>query len=267
MELSITTDYVSDHGDPSPCLRRIADAGFTHVHWCHQWSTDFAYSRYEIAQIKRWLREFGLKLLDLHGTTGREKNWASDIEWVRRSGVELARNRIAMTARLGAGVVVQHLNADTVTSPVRRSLDELQPYARRLGVRLAIENTGRFDVLTAIFGLYGPDYIGLCYDSGHANLSGGGGAAALEPLRDRLIAVHLHDNDATGDQHKLPFMGSVDWQRLMPLIGSSAYRKCLSLEVSMPNSGFAEDAPFLQEAHRVGEKLVGMIGQQSSGAQ
>jgi sugar phosphate isomerase/epimerase len=263
MELAVTSDYATDSGDPSPYLRHIADAGFTHVHWCHQWSTDFAYSRYEISAIRRWLRRFGLRLLDLHGTTGREKNWASETEWARRSGVELAKNRIAMTARLGADVVVQHLNADAVTDPLRRSLDELERYARRLGVRLAIENTGRFDVLAELFDLYGPDYTGLCYDSGHANLANGGGIDALEPLKDRLIAVHLHDNDTTGDQHKLPFMGSVDWKRLMPIIAASSYRKCLSLEVSMTNSGFTDDAAFLQEAHRVGEKLVGMMGRRA----
>ena len=41
MALSITTDYAKDTGDPSPYLKRIADAGFSHIHWCHHWSTDF----------------------------------------------------------------------------------------------------------------------------------------------------------------------------------------------------------------------------------
>ncbi|OPY68015.1 MAG: hypothetical protein A4E63_02134 [Syntrophorhabdus sp. PtaU1.Bin050] len=75
MKLSVTTDYTRDTGDPSPYLRRIADAGFSHIHWCHRWCTDFMYSKSEIDQIKRWLREYGLQVLDLHATAGRKKNW------------------------------------------------------------------------------------------------------------------------------------------------------------------------------------------------
>ena len=34
--LSITTGYAREKGDPSPDLRHIAEAGFSHVHWGHQ---------------------------------------------------------------------------------------------------------------------------------------------------------------------------------------------------------------------------------------
>ena len=66
MQLSLTTDYATDTGNPEPYLKRIAEAGFSHVHWCHHWNTDFLYSPYEIAQIAEWLDDFGLRLLDLH---------------------------------------------------------------------------------------------------------------------------------------------------------------------------------------------------------
>ena len=79
MQLSVTTDYFTATGNPGPYLERIARAGFTHIHWCHQWNTDFIYSRFEIAQIKEWLREYGLQLLDLHASHGQEKAWASTV--------------------------------------------------------------------------------------------------------------------------------------------------------------------------------------------
>ena len=80
MQLSMTTDFVRDKGNPEPYLRRIADAGFSHVHWCHQWNTDFLYSRPEIEQIRAWLAGCGLQTLDLHASAGVEKNWASLLE-------------------------------------------------------------------------------------------------------------------------------------------------------------------------------------------
>ena len=62
MDLSVTTDYARDTGDPSPHLSRIAEAGFTHVHWCHHWNTDFLYGESEMAQIEEWLSSLGLRL-------------------------------------------------------------------------------------------------------------------------------------------------------------------------------------------------------------
>ena len=41
--LSMSTDYAEDTGSPELQLRRIAEAGFTHVHWCHHWDDDFLY--------------------------------------------------------------------------------------------------------------------------------------------------------------------------------------------------------------------------------
>ena len=66
--LSLTSDYVTGTGDPSPSLRLRAEAGFTHVHWCHQWRSDFLYADSEIEQIGRWLGEYGLKLNDVNAS-------------------------------------------------------------------------------------------------------------------------------------------------------------------------------------------------------
>ena len=114
MQLSITTDYVRDDGNPEPYLRRIAEAGMTHIHWCHHWCTDFLYADSEIEQIGRWFADYGLRLNDVHGSEGVEKFWYSPWEYARLAGVELVQNRIDFAARLGADVVVMHVYPQTV---------------------------------------------------------------------------------------------------------------------------------------------------------
>jgi sugar phosphate isomerase/epimerase len=263
--LSITTDYARDRGCPEPYLRRIAEAGFSHIHWCHQWNTDFLYSPPEIDQIAAWMREFGLALTDLHASEGVEKRWTSEREYERLAGVELVKNRIEMAARLGSDVIIMHLGQvpaepagrATFWRQLEKSLDELQPWAHRHGVRIALEN-GEFAPIRQVFEHYGPDYLGLCYDSGHGNLSGDGLDEA-EALRDRLISIHLHDNDGTGDQHNLLFSGTVDWPRLAGILARSAYRKWVSMEVTMPNSGFEDEALFLKRAFETGTLFAQMV--------
>ena len=260
MELSITTDYANDLGDPSPYLKRIADAGFTHVHWCHHWNTDFLYSEWEIAQIKKWLADYGLKLLDLHGSMGKEKRWASPREYERFSGVELVKNRLDMAARLQSDIVIMHIPAWPEYDPLRKSLDDLMKFSRQRGVQIALENlgNGNFEAIRNLLSEYDHSYLGFCYDSGHGNISGQG-LECLDALKDRLIAVHLHDNDGSADQHKLIFSGTIDWERLAKAITESAYKKCVSLEVGIENSGIENESDFLRNAFDVGKKFTEMI--------
>ena len=32
-------------------------------------------------------------------------------------------------------------------------------------------------------------------------------------FKNRIFAVHLHDNDQSDDQHLLPFDGTIDWNK------------------------------------------------------
>ena len=266
--LAITSDYATSTGCPEPYLRRIADAGFSHVHWCHQWCTDFVYMDCEIEQIARWLRECGLAVIDLHGSAGEEKNWGSPREYERLAGVELVRNRIDMAARLGADVVIMHIPAEPTDAAeselywtrLRKSLDALEPFARERGVRIALENLANrnFDTIERLFALYGPDYLGLCYDSGHGNMIGDG-LDRLERITDRLISLHLHDNAGTDDEHKRLFTGTVDWPRLARLIAASPYRKPMSMEVALRNHPDEDEADFLRQAHESGTAFDAMV--------
>ena len=262
--LSVTTDYRAGTGCPEPYLRRIAAAGFTHIHWCHQWDTDFLYGTAEIEQIAEWLGDFRLSLLDLHASAGRKKAWGSEREHERLAGVELVANRIEMSARLGAEVIIMHLPGgafEDYRPRLRRSLDELRPCAAEHGVRIALENGGShqsFDDIERVLHTYGPEYIGLCYDAGHGNLFPGG-LDRLDRIKDRLISVHLHDNDGAGDQHRLLFTGTVDWNRLAGIIARSPYGKCVSMEVSMRNEPYENEGAFLRQAFETGEQLAGMV--------
>lgn len=257
MDLSVTTDYATDRGNPEPYLRRIAEAGFTHIHWCHHWCTDFLYSRWEIDQIEQWLKDYGLRLLDLHASAGREKNWGSQREYERLAGLELVRNRIAMAAQLGSGVIIMHAPGDSTPELYRQSLNELRVYALEHGVRIAIEN-GNMSEIGEMLSECDADYVGLCYDAGHGNMAGDG-LDMLEQLKDRLISVHLHDNDGAGDLHNPLFSGTGDWERLAGIMAASSYDKCVSMEVTMPNSGIEDEAEFLRQAFDTGKTFTEMI--------
>lgn len=273
--LAIATDFMGSAGDPERPLRLIAEAGFTHLHWCHQWNTDHLYTDYEIARYAGLLRRFGLRLLDIHGSDGGSGLccWYSPDENYRHGGVELVLNRLRMMAALHAtGALMMHppgngydatpeQRAATArkTDALRRSLDEILPVAEGFGIPIAIENLPGYpwDVLDQIFSEYPKELVGLCYDSGHGNIRVRGteppvGLDHLEQWLDRLHALHLHDNDGSGDQHQPPFYGNVDWARLAADIRRSAYPRVLSFELAMhnvPETLKNDPAAFLADAH------------------
>ena len=284
-QLAINTDFLRGTLSPEPYLRAIAEAGFTHLHWCHQWCTDFLYSRHEIAQYKAWLKECNLQLLDIHGSAGGEKCWFATEEYRRRAGVELVVNRLEMMAELGGtGSLIMHaprINQSYTPEQraekmreheaVYRSLDELIPLLEKYDLRIALENLDdTFILLKQAMRDYTTDRIGITYDSGHGNFFGANGLDHLEELKDRLQALHLNDNDGSGDQHQPPFYGTVDWDRMVKILRTSSYPatgRPLSFEVAMRNTPFfdtARDADqqpeairaFLRDAHERMEKIA-----------
>jgi len=122
---------------------------------------------------------------DLHATAGQEKNWGLQREYERLAWLELVRNRIAMASQLGSDVIIMHAPFKSTPALFRKTIDELRQFAQEHHVRIAIEN-GDLNEIGRILSEYDPDYVCLCYDSGHGNMAGDG-LDHLERLKDRLI--------------------------------------------------------------------------------
>jgi len=258
MNIAIATDFNGSGGQPFDSLRAIADAGFTHLHWCHQWNTDFFYGKYEIAEIKAFLKQYDLKLLDVHGSAGQLKCWYAEEEFRRKSGVELAVNRMQMMHELEAsGALMMHALAfctndapearEVKTRQLKqqmRTLEELMPYAEKYGIPIALENWchDTYETLPEYLKAFPAKYLGITYDSGHGNIDTHKGLEFLEAHKDRLQALHLHDNDGVTDQHKPPYCGNIDWNRLTTVIADSSYDRVVSFELSMRNTPFFDQS-------------------------
>jgi sugar phosphate isomerase/epimerase len=143
---------------------------------------------------------------------------------------------------------------------LKKSLWELEEFCIQRGVRIAVENRpkDKFVGIESLLAENPADFLGLCYDSGHGNI-GGKGLEHLDRVKDRLISVHLHDNDGLSDQHKPVFTGTVDWAELTRIVGDSPYDEFLTLETDMRHSGFRDEEPFLASAHADGLKLLQMM--------
>ena len=73
--------------------------------------------------------------------------------------------------------------------------------------------------------------VGICWDFGHANLMGIDQREALRCMGTRLKATHIADNSGKRDDHILPFMGTVDWRSILPVLGEIGYEGDLTFEI------------------------------------
>jgi len=251
---SITTDLAGQKAEITPVLAAFGTAGFAATHWCHDWAGEpVFYSAAFAEEVRRLAGAAGLRIADVHAFSGTD---ATGITYSDELFAAMALNRAEFAARVGADVLVLHLPPHPVPDPAVAAQAAIQavrrilPPCRGFGVRLAIENlVGPAHVpalYDALFAEFAPDELGFCYDSGHALVARQ--ADLLARYAGRLVATHLHDNDGTADQHRLPGEGVADWPAILGMIQRCGYCREPNLEVHLPKG--ADLADFCTLARR-----------------
>lgn len=156
-------------------------------------------------------------------------------------------------ARLsGIKYAVMHPNAFTLpmhrydrTEQYDAVMTHLAPfveYASKVGVEVVVENM-RLVHATVLSHRYcqSPDElcevadalgIGVCWDFGHANISGIKQSEGLAYVGKRLKVIHVNDNYAGDDTHEPPFIGNVDWKDAMRGLALTGFGGVFNFECS-----------------------------------
>jgi len=241
--------------------RLIKQAGFDGVYawWNEEGMDDY------LAQ-PAMIRATGLYLENIHAETGGSNDFWEDTS-AGAAMFEYYLELIDECARCGIPTFVMHVGrgagylppmSEVSVTRLRRMIDE----AQRRGVNIAIENQCdpvKNERATEVLAMFDSPRFGMCYDSGHGNTakSNGTGQEMLRRFGHRLMALHLHDNDGLGDQHRLPFDGNIDWPALMRQVEALGYRGPTTLEMGGAYPKLATEE-FLRRAYERAVKLHGM---------
>ncbi|MDI9633016.1 MAG: sugar phosphate isomerase/epimerase family protein [Methanolinea sp.] len=160
--------------------------------------------------------------LSVHAPTA-DINLASTREPVRMASVALVSAVCERAGDLGASAVVVHPGIspwpgqeEVSRSALSRSLDDLARVQEEVGVRVAVENMGSWEMChfrdTGLLPEIAGRGLSFCLDVGHAHLNN---------VLDRFLSlatpciVHLHDNCGSTDDHLPPGRGSMDYPSLL----------------------------------------------------
>jgi sugar phosphate isomerase/epimerase len=231
-------------------------------------------------QIREWCDEFGLLAKGVHATAGEHnsdlKHYVSADDYNRLAGVELVKNRVDLAHILDAEAIVLHLYLpwerfdadkdyrDLFYSYVLKSFDELEAYCKTRHIRICVENDNStpekhtYHMYDTLFGRYSADYMGLCFDTGHAAMICKENCLEYaEHYKDRLFMIHIHDNQGIHDEHLLPFEGCFNWEGFAPVLAHSSYNFPILMECSL--RGESDESAWLEKAFAVGSRFSSMV--------
>jgi sugar phosphate isomerase/epimerase len=121
--------------------------------------------------------------------------------------------------------VVELAKTHNVGIALENMLENHQPQVKRRFCATA-------DELIALVDEFDDPAVGICWDFGHANTMYVDQALSLRKVGKRLKATHVADNKGVYDSHTAPFVeGSVDWNRIMPLLVEIGYEGDFTFEI------------------------------------
>lgn len=106
--------------------------------------------------------------------------------------------------------------------------------------------------------------VAVCWDFGHGQLnypkrtwSDADQTCAIRMLGGHIRAVHVHDNLGKDDNHLLPFLGIIQWEKVLPALKEAGFTGDLVFEIKQ-NAGMPYELmdDSMKFCARVGEKLI-----------
>lgn len=219
----------------------------------------------------------GISVRQTHGHTLTGKLW-DDPDFTGREFFDKMRLRcIEASKLLGAEWMVVHPTNcphDPVYSRQKakeanlRYLAPMIEEAKKHGIGLAVENMVDFggnrrrycggdpEELIDLVDTIGDPQMGICIDTGHANLASVHAGSFIRMAGDRLKATHINDNRKDGDRHLPPSFGSVEWADVMNALYEIGYQNDFSFELApYPVPGKALDS-WCKFVYDLGETLL-----------
>jgi sugar phosphate isomerase/epimerase len=187
-------------------------------------------------------RAAGLQIADGHAPFARDYDmvnalWLDNLDGETTSGI-YSRAVIEAAEDGVANLIIhpQDRNAPPLSDLGIQRIKRLVETAEKRGVTIALENINNHRCLTYIFERVVSPSLGFCYDAGHRHCKEPD-IDLLSMFGAKLTALHLHDNDGSGDQHRIPFEGSIDWPEQMRRIAATGYTGTTTLECTTGSPG------------------------------
>lgn len=180
-------------------------------------------------------------------------NLASDRPEVRRRTVKYIQSAVAKAAELGAKCVVVVAGRCTYGVEMKQArawaaqgFRKCARFAAEQGVTLGLEHLTllegnvvvTLDDLLAMLERVDSPGLAALLDTGHVPVNGESLTDYVYRLGEKIVHIHLDDNDGKSDDHLPPGMGTINFGPMFAALKRIGYQGAISVE---PSFGFSTD--------------------------
>lgn len=257
-DIAIVISNDNENVSPFETIDAIKEAGFKNafIQW---YNKDWKISQQE--QLD-YARKCGLNIIFAHlGYQDINNIWDDSND--SNEIVERYKNDIRICSRNGIPMVVMHLTSKNIAPMYNENglirIKEIADYAKELGIKIAFENTKIKGYLDYVIKNIDNDNVGICFDSGHCHVHFND-EFNWNLFKNRIFAVHLHDNDKSDDLHLHPFDGTIEWKDVILKLKECNYNGPITLE-----SCYRYDylklklSEFYKDGYEVAKRLANML--------
>ena len=255
MKLSSTIDPFARYGEHR--YEKMKQYGFSYLDF-NLADTNSAYYTAPEEEVKKMLKAeidlaaaSGVTIWQTHGPW----RWPSQdaTEEDRAERMEKMKKSIHLTALIGCKYWIVHpimphaIYERKDPEKSKSTWDINRPFMRELiktaheeNVIICLENMpmpefslGKVeDIIKFVKEMDDPNFK-ICLDTGHAAVTKEACGDAVRAIgRDLLATLHIHDNNGTHDQHRLPYFGVIDWQDFAKALHEIGFDGTFNYELS-----------------------------------
>ena len=241
------------------CYKKLKAAGFSCIDFnmcsteTELYTLPFEEVKEILAKEKELMDAAGIEFWQMHGPW----RWPCKdyTEGDREERMEKCKRSIEVAAFFGCKYWVIHpimpfYVDDIGTADEPKTWDyniefmtELLKFAKQYNVTICLENmpftnfslSKPCDILRFVKTINDQKFK-ICLDTGHISVFGSDLSLydEIKRLGSEIKVLHVHDNKCIGDEHLLPFLGSIDWQKVCLALNEIGFDGVLSLETAPP---------------------------------
>lgn len=217
--------WVFGREDIKKALKTLSEVGYTDVEYSHIYHLTVD----DAIEIGQYAREIGINSWSCHsaGPSGFDVN-------AIEASINANKHCIDISSALNARVNVLHIWNFSHDDSCQ-ILENICNYALDKKIEIALENNSTLQNMDFIMGLVkavNMPNLGICVDTGHANLGDLGSANAIRIAGSSLFTTHLQDNFGKNDDHIAPGMGTINWKDVFQAFREIDYKRTLMLELT-----------------------------------
>ena len=251
MKLATTTeDFQRFCKTNTERLDKIAAAGFKYVdlnQYTAQRNPEIFFAdnwRENVLKIKDHAQRLGLTFVQSHSPGanpfGENNDYGTVVDMVKRSIEVCGILGIKNTVLHNGYIRDKSFTKEVFMEKNVKFFSEFYPLMEEYGVNLLCENTTKKNMPDWYFPVSGKEVrefakeighpmVHVCWDTGHGNCEGNQYDEICD-IGDELYALHINDNSGRGDEHVIPYCGTLNTDEVMNALIKINYKGYFTFE-------------------------------------